>query len=1521
MSSSQVTFFLNGRRVALSDPDPDLLLIDWLRSPQVGLAGPKKPCGQGGCGGCTVILSRWDEGRGEVEHRAVNSCLRPVCALDGLSVTTIEGTGAARKPNPPSLHHAEVYSRHAPAPGVQSARLQAARDAAEDKREAVLAAVKACADGPAEVSATLAPEAEPHPSEVEHEGMNLVAWRLAANNGSQCGYCSVGFVMNMSEFLSSNPRATKREIEQALDGNLCRCTGYRPILTAMKTFASDWTEADEAARMKCVLDDDAASQKPASSIVIPFPEAAKAPPQPVDVTGPRQAWRTPADVAALLAMMREGDPSARRLVSANTSFGIYKEEYEDACVLIDVRGLPELSPPTEIAETALRVAASMTYTDLIALLEAQMEARGEVETGPDGDRLYPVGTALGALHHMAMRTAGRIVRNAATIGGNLMLVLHHIAKGEPFPSDLATALVGVGAEVEHLDARQVDGAPGRSTVEALVAACAADPGLPDALVLLAFHLPAQAGGDLLLPQKTALREVNAHSLVNAASRLSVAGQAVSAAVLVFGGVAPFPWRAGKTEALMRALPLTLASAPALAESIRAETEAELARWRDRMAGLPSEGVPDAYRVQLAVSYVFKTLVNAIVRTGGAVPPDVASVAETAWGRWPVSDGRQSWKSRSFEQPVGVPYIKHMAMDQTSGQVHYAHELAVPPLTVFASLAQSARALADFSWRVPGEETTSVARLRDHLSATFPGFIDIITAQDIPDGGVNLQGMGADQPVFADGTVDYVGQCLALIGADDPQTAERIADYVSASCVTWRERAPRPGEPEWWSRPVLTLEDAIRVGSIFPDWPKRQNFVSHIWRIVRPGSRLDWVQAVEDPLDRESFVRPGTVDGVACRIVGGAQSAGAQIHFYMEPQAAVAELMDDRRMVLRPSTQSPMEMHQTAAMALGAMYNHVQVDVPQVGGGFGGKTEQTRFVVGPTAVAARAMKRPVRLALDRERDTAMIGKRHAYYGQYQVAIDAGETNPDDRGLIRGFDNRMYGDGGAFYDCSFIVSNCIQTRIDNAYRVENFRNQIDVCRTNTAPSTAFRAFGDIQGKIILESAIDDAAFAVGMTAEAVREKNLYQRGDVTPFGQALSFCYIREVWDWLKTEIGYDAKRAEVEAFNAANRWRKRGIAMLPVKYGSGYNLAMLEQATAVISIYQADGTVIIHQGGVEMGQGLLTQMRQVAAYVLNLPMEMIVIEAPRTAVVPNPTSTGGSTGTAYNGEAVRRLCAQMRGRLMEFAQKMLTENGDEWCRAQGIDWWNHGAEGWRAETAAGDGLIWQKLVAMAYANRVGLTAAFTAPIAGGDTPTPAVEYKPHDLQPKIPGYESDPDANGGAFDNFVGFTYSAAASVVEVDVLTGETKILSSDIAYDMGWSLNPAVDIGQVEGAFVQGIGYVLTERLAFQPDGPEAGRLNTLNTWRYKPPAVTTIPLEMNVRLFPRDLVPFPPAPDAGVLSSKEVGEPPLVLATSVFLAVKGAVRASRLERGLPGLFRLDAPCTVDTVREACAVDPASFA
>ena len=1500
---NQVLFFLNAEPIVLEDPSPDLMLIDFLRSPDVRLMGAKKGCGQGGCGSCTVILSRWNEEKQTVEHHAINSCLRPVCSLGGLAVTTIEGTGSARKPTHSYLAFAHSSSRHGMLGVARPPDAWLERRAAleEEKRQRHHRARSNAPEGPL---------VEKGPAD-RHEGINPVAHRLAINNGTQCGYCTTGFVMNMSAFLARNPNRTKREIEDLFDGNICRCTGYRAILTGMKTFASDWSEEDEAKRMKCKTDDECDHQLAGNLVSIPFPEEARDSEQPVTVDLDGKMWLTPATLDELINVLRMHQDRTPRIVAANTSYGVYKAEYLEAEVLVDVRLIPELHGVSH-DRGGYRIGASTTYNQFIELLAAIRASR---------DASTPDKT--GAMHFMARRTGGSILRNAASLAGNTMLVLHHVTPlgTEPFPSDLFTVLIAIGAEVEYI--RISTGRRQRSTLEELMQQVIADQPLSRDIVLLRFVVEPDREDEVVHAQKVALRAVNAHSIVNFGSRYRLSeGAQVESVDLVYGGIAPYAWRAAKTEAAMAGSKLSLADLPRLAAILAEEAGAALEQWSERMAGLPDEGFTNAYRLDLVVSFFYKSMVNALEQCDpSAVPEALRSIGKNTWGTWEVSGGEQNWKSQSWKAPVSEPYIKNMAMYQAMGQVHYTHEINIPSTGANGALVQSTRALAAFRYIHPEHPETTITRaqLENYLAETFDGFVGLIDRENVP--GFNLQGMGGDQPIFGESRVSYVGQTIAMVLAETEQTAIRIAEFVSRNAVGY---APVPGEAPW-TTPILSLEDAIRHNSIFPDAPKSADFNTHIWRIERPGSRFDWADLDRAPLDKSIVQRAEKVEGVPCLVVVGTQMTGGQAHFYMETQAAVALPEDGERLIVHPSSQSPMEMHQTTASALGVEYSRVQVDVRQLGGAFGGKTEQARFVAGAVAVAAHTTGLPVRMAMEREADTAMVGKRHPYYGQYQIAVDTGELDPENRGIVRGFVNRMWGDGGAFYDCSFVVSNNIQLRADNAYLVKNFMNQIDVCRTNKAPNTAFRSFGDAQAKIISESAYDDAAVALGMEPAELREKNMYRQGDVTPFGQALPDCYMRDVWKFLKEKCHYEEKKAEVEAWNRRNRWRKRAVYMIPVKYGSGYNLVQLEQAVAIVTVYAGDGSIVIHQGGVDMGQGLQTIVAQIASYVLNLPMEMLRIENPKTNIVSNPSSTGASTGTAYNGEAVRRVCHSLRQRMLEFGYRLREEKGEEWCRQERVDFWNYPDEGW-AHNASPEGapkrLIWQNLVTFAYQYRLPLVESFTAPIRGGEAPLPWMIFKPKEEQPVIPDIPLSDNVSQvkGIVDSFSGFTYSAACSVVEVDVLTGETKVLSSDIVYDVGWSLNPAIDIGQVEGAFVQGIGYVLTEKLVFETEGEDAGRLNTVNTWRYKPPAISTIPLKMNTYLFPRDLAKSAPENANELFSSKDVGEPPLVLATSVFLAVKAAIRASRIERGLSPLFQLDAPATVQEVRRACEVSVAGM-
>ncbi len=764
--TATLEFYLNGYRVTLEDPPPDLLLLDFLRSPEVALTGAKKGCGEGGCGACTVILSSFNHETDAVEHRAINSCLRPLCSLQGMAVTTIEGTGAVVPPayQPVTLvpnASRSGFSLARRTPRDQEERrhlLRLLTESLQEKRvdnpeKTLLRRETPAQIRPAELrdplpearaaglrssrtsKAAPTPESMGAESAPSEEGINPVAHRLAINNGSQCGYCSAGFVMTMTGLLVNCSAPTKKQIEDTFDGNICRCTGYRPILTAMKTFASDWTAEDEAERMKCKVDKAYDTQR-IGELRIPYPPGARGPADLFEIDRPHKQWRAVTSIEALCELVQQNPGAEIRLVHGNTSYGVYPNEFRTATLLVDIRGIRELDQ-IEISDERLIVGAGVTYGHFIAILENLTGTGERAET-----------TRLGALELMARRTAGTLVRNAATLGGNSAMVLEHIHEGEAFPSDLFTALSAVETEISTVNLD--DGTRRSFSVAELIAASVDKSVDPRRLLIVSYQIPRGSENEVVLAQKVALREVNAHSIVNATTRLGFAeGTEVASAALIFGGIAPFPFRAVKTEKLLVGVPLRLDRFPDLARSLAAEVGAELARWAFRRE--PYEGFTDEYRLSLALSFLYKAIVNALlVRAPGEVPADVQSAGVITWGRWPVSSGQQFYATQGFKAPVQEPYIGLMTLYQTSGEVHYTHEIQVPPTALNGALVQGRQAPRTFRFQLPDAPGKAVTRevLCAWLRDRFDDFVDLLTASEIPKGGTNLQGMGADQPLFA-----------------------------------------------------------------------------------------------------------------------------------------------------------------------------------------------------------------------------------------------------------------------------------------------------------------------------------------------------------------------------------------------------------------------------------------------------------------------------------------------------------------------------------------------------------------------------------------------------------------------------------------------------------------------------------------------------------------------------------------------------------------------------------------------------
>ena len=915
----------------------------------------------------------------------------------------------------------------------------------------------------------------------------------------------------------------------------------------------------------------------------------------------------------------------------------------------------------------------------------------------------------------------------------------------------------------------------------------------------------------------------------------------------------------------------------------------------------------AYKLSLSKGFLYKAITNAQIVSDIPVPDNIWSAGASKWGHWGVSGGSQHYQTDRYEFPLSEPYVKLMALYQSQGEVRYTHEIIPKHGSLFGALIVTTTATG--SYQIVGTKATGSAAFdfaREKLKS-IPGFKALITWDNIPEYGSNMQGMGGDQPLFVtdNDPIMFAGQPIALVLASDQKGAEEIAKYAQKNLFKCFKK----------SEPILTIADAVKQGQIFPDCPASASYLAHIWTVTRPKSDLVWAHGN----DKTAFL-----DRHPCTIVDSVQNAGGQLHFYMETQACVAELLDGGTLLVRAGNQCPKTVQGAIASTLNLSQNQIGVQVPQVGGAYGGKTEQSRLVSAMAALGAYTTDKPVHLLLERETDSALIGKRHPYHGEFKLAVDNGTKHSKNKGKLLGLYAEMIGDGGAYYDCSFVVSDCMQLRIDSAYYIPNYQTKIDVCRTNTSPNTAYRSFGDSQATLMLENAIEDAAVALNMEATELRAMNLYQRGQTTPGGQILKYCYQKEVWDYCRTKSSYDERKAAVDKYNAANKWRKRGICLMPLKYGSGFNLAMLEQTTALVSIYEADGTVLIRQGGVDMGQGMITKLAQIAAYSLNVPIELIRVDTADTQVIPNPSTTGASTGTQFSGRAIMQACQVLKDRLASYCRG----KGDDWAQSLGMRSADRAVEDWQGYYTDKNGenkAAWPEIVKSAFADRVNLQAQEKAVAPGGTGLVPNIAFKSKSEQPLGTGIPIDERGKfSETIQEYVGFTYNAACAEVEVDILTGETKILRVDIVYDMGKSMNPAIDIGQIEGAFIQGVGYILTENVTYQPDNAgsiPAGTLVTKNTWRYKPPAISTVPSEMNVWLFPRELARFVPENPNDLFSSKEVGEPPMVLANSVFFAIKSAVRASRKERQLSENFPMTSPASVQTIALACEVAESELA
>lgn len=700
-------------------------------------------------------------------------------------------------------------------------------------------------------------------------------------------------------------------------------------------------------------------------------------------------------------------------------------------------------------------------------------------------------------------------------------------------------------------------------------------------------------------------------------------------------------------------------------------------------------------------------------------------------------------------------------------------------------------------------------LRVDLAAVraAPGVELVLTAADLPHSN-DVSPSVHDEPLLAMDEVHYIGQPIFVVAATSHLAARKAARLARI------EIAPKT--------PILTVDEALAADSRF-------------------GPPVVWQKG-----DAASAI------AMAPNQLSGQIEMGGQEHFYLEGQAAVSVPQEAGDMLVHSSTQHPTEIQHKVAEAIGKPMHAVRVETRRMGGGFGGKESQGNALACATAVVASLTGRPAKMRYDRDDDMTITGKRHDFRIAYKVGFD-------DAGKIAGIDFSHYTRCGWALDLSHPVADRAMLHSDNAYHLPHARIESHRLRTNTQSATAFRGFGGPQGIVGIERVMDHIAHALGLDPLQVRQANFYSDApaktpQTTPYGMEIEDSIINALTDKLARDSNYAERRAAIRDWNEKSPILKKGIALTPVKFGISFTLTHLNQAGALVHVYQ-DGSIHMNHGGTEMGQGLFQKVAQVAASRFGVPLEMVKITATDTAKVPNTSATAASSGSDLNGMAVKAACDTIRDRMATYLGEI--HQTDEVRFEDG-----HIIAGQSKMTFA-------EAAAACYQGRVSLSAT-------GFYKTPKLEW----------------DRMRGTGRPFYYFAYGAAVTEVVLDTLTGENRILRTDILHDAGASLNPILDIGQVEGAYVQGAGWLTTEELIWD----DKGRLRTHAPSTYKIPACSDRPDVFNVALWDGE------NKEDTIYRSKAVGEPPFNLGISAFLALSDALCAC----GAP-YPSLDAPATAE--------------
>ncbi|XP_058461613.1 uncharacterized protein LOC131436745 [Malaya genurostris] len=1161
------------------------------------------------------------------------------------------------------------------------------------------------------------------------DGYHPAQQRLANFNGTQCGYCSPGMVMNMYSLLESKKgQVSMEEIENSFGGNICRCTGYRPILDAFKSLAID---ADKQLLEACRDIEDLTKLCPKTGTTCSGKcsaiEQIRAK-QPIRMIFENDTeWHKVYNIDEIFSVLEKIGEKPYMLVAGNTKHGVYRRS-ENLKVFIDINSIDELHSHSMGNE--LLVGGNVSLTEFMTILSEAANKTNNLS--------YCTELA----KHIDL-VASVPVRNSGTIAGNLCIKNQH----HEFPSDIYLILEAVGAQLTIVELG------GKTSTVSPMEFVQMD--MSKKIIKNLSLPPLDPSVNFFRSFKIMPRAQNAHAYVNGAFllKLNNSKNSVDEARICFGGINPNFTHATNTEKLLIGKnPFDNNTLQAACNALAAELD-------------PDWVLPDAsveYRKNLAVSLFYKFILG-IAPEGQINVKSEYKSGSTVMQR-PLSSGKQTFDTYKKNWPLTRNVPKIEALAQTAGEAKYCNDLPPQPGELYAAYVLAT------------QTNSRIAQIDPSAALKMPGVVGFFTAKDIP--GINnfmpaSHGNQDVEEIFCSGQVQFHGQPIGVIVAETFNSAQRAANEVT---ITYQKTSDKPIYP--------TLKSIMDVN-------------------------------VQDRFFDVSFDKKGKSYRVAPAVtatknIKGRFEIAGQYHYTMETQTCVCVPIEDG-MDVYSSTQW-MDLTQTAiAESLKLPQNSFNLQVRRLGGGYGAKISRATQIACACALAAHLTNRPVRFVLKIEENMRAIGKRYGCINDYDIDVDK-------TGKITKMNNSYAQDYGVSLNES--VQGATTEFFKNCYDTKTWKTVGKAVRTDAASNTWCRSPGTTEGVAMIENIMEHIAHETGLDPFEVRMANMAKDNKML------------QLMPQFRQDVKYDERKRAIDEFNAGNRWKKRGIAIIPMQYWLDY----FGQLNAIVSIFAGDGTVSVTHGGIEMGQGMNTKVAQVTAYALGIGLEKVNVKPSTTWTSPNAIVTGGSITSEAVCYAVKKACDMLLDRMKPIRD-------------------------------ANEGASWEKVVKLSNDKSIDLCAE--------------AQYKAEDLKPY--------------------YIWGLSCAEIETDILTGNVQIKRVDILEDTGESMSPGIDVGQIEGAFVMGIGYYFTEALVYDN---ASGALLTDRTWTYKPPGAKDIPIDFRIKFLQNSANP------AGVLRSKATGEPALNMSIVVLFALRNALKSARQDASLPDEWiPMGTPTTPDQI------------